>query len=64
MNHIDAIGHNGGEALHYEWIIRGVRYKLNQNGIYALYFKDNYTWTESASVTNQSLMEGMDETTN
>lgn len=61
MNRIDAIGHNGSTGEHYEWIIRGVRYKLNPNGMYALYFKDNYTWAESASVTNQSLMEGMDE---
>ena len=57
MNRIDAIGHNGGEALHYDTkTIDGVVYRHNNNGRYALYLKTKTgAWCESASVTNEDL---------
>ena len=63
MNRIDAIGHNGGEALHYDTkTIDGVVYRKNQSGTYALYLHTKTgSWRESALVRNEDLDN---ETTN
>lgn len=58
MDRIDLISLNDGDGEHYEWKVRGVSHKLNQNGLYALYKKSGDVWAESASVTNKDLIDG------
>lgn len=57
LSRIDAIGQNGGEALHYDTkTIDGVVYRKNQAGAYALYLHTKTgSWRESALVTNKEL---------
>ena len=52
---IDIIGTNGNSGCHY--MVGMTKYKINPNGFYALYCKDekNDVWRESAHVTNTML---------
>lgn len=56
MKRIDQIGHNGGEALHYDTVQIGRFVYRKGPGHYAEYLHvKTGDWRESASVTNKDL---------
>lgn len=62
-NRIDVIGQNGNDGQHY--MVGMTLYKINPNGFYALYCKDEQKdiWRESAHVTNTMLKGDTGQTT-